>query len=357
MHRTLIRTAMIAALAVLAAFAGCSSDDPAAPDPPGSPSFTLPAGVYHTTSSITTCSGDEVQSSRGTRIWCSSEVIDELPGRLLCTPTMVNPDSLTINCSSTETEGTCTVSWTAMGTGSRNRTTGVWTLTAHVEITNQTPPACFNSFACFDLVLSVWMIEPVPAGCAFADLNKFEATVSGGPMDGLIPLNLWSEAVPVPGGVRWNVFGQYPDAAPGVRSTGEELEQNWTFAVYLEPIDPKSLPRTIQVSVPTGANASAGVDNSVIYSEYDNQGYSFLPVGGGGTVTVDTMDDNHIAGTIDLTIMGEPFQGPLTAAQEPTPRDVDGGFFVLRRWPPPPPPSLASKIGEQLLNSLRWSVE
>lgn len=355
MKAILLRTIALMAVVALAAVGGCSSDDetPSGPGGGGSGAFSLPAGTYDTSIDLQTCSGVPVQQSSSTEIWCKNEVIDELPGGLGCTPTKVNADSVTVNCSGTANDGGCSFDWTATGSGSRSG--DMWTLNVHVEVSNQNPPACFNDSTCFDMVLSADRIDDVPSACSYADIDRFEATVTGGPNAGKVPFYMFGSAFSDVSGIQWSASGGYPESIL-IRTAAQQSIDSWDFGFNLLSIDPKSLPVTVDVTAGILGQASAGVGNSVYYGEYnaqmDQYGYAS---GGGGTMTVQEMSDAYIAGTIDLNLMVTTYTGPIaTSAQETTPRGVSGGFFIRNQSAMARSASqFVTDLGRQMLRSLQ----
>ena len=354
-----IRTMALVAIVALVAFGGCSDDDPAAPPGGGggSSGLTLPAGVYNTSVVVTTCSGTPVINDGSTETWCSSELVDELPPGLDCSTTVVNADSVTVNCSGTDdVGGGCTISWTAIGSGTRVGDT--WTLNVRVEVSNQNPPDCFNDSTCLDMVLTAEKIEDPPTACAYADANTFNSTITGGPMAGKVPFIMGGGSSSGPGGIVWSFGGSYPEQI-FIAASSAGLAQGWSIGFDLNAIDPKSLPFTANIFASSGQANSAGQgDGFVYYNESDpDTGHNAFASGGGGTVTVQEISNQHIAGTISLDILVTTYTGPqASAAQETSPRTISGGFFILQEGPRAEQ-SFAASLAQRMLQSLRGTVE
>jgi hypothetical protein len=353
----LFRMMALSALVALVAFTGCSSDDdPAAPPGPGGGGgFTLPAGVYTTSMLIETCVGVPIVNDGSTEVWCTGEIVDELPGGLYCTPVQVGDDSVTVDCSGTEDlGGGCSIAWTAVGGGKRMGDT--WSLSVHIEIVD-TPDGCYRDPTCLDVTMSAMRIGDPPSACTYAEANTFNSTITGGPMAGRVPFSMGGGASSGPGGISWGFGGQYPEQDfPVPASSG--LRDGYSIGFSLDSIDPKSLPRTLNVSAGGNLVNSAGqTEGFVNYSEYDSENnHEAFSSGGGGTVTVQEVSDLHIAGTISLNIDVMSYSGPQNAgAQETSPRTITGGFYIQNDVSERA--SVPGVIAHRLLQSLRGYVE
>ena len=363
MKTILFRTMALTAVLALVAFGGCSSDDdPAAPPGGGgSPAFSLPAGTYNVTFDIKDCAGGLIQDESALEIWCKAEVIDELPGDLDCSPTPVGTDSMTIDCSGTVNEGGCSFSWTATGGGKKVGDT--WTLSFRLETMNEAPPGCSGiGAACVDAVISAEMVAGPPTACTYADINTFESTVSGGPMDGKVPFDIgFANHSTQPGGEQWSFFGFYSTGdILTAQATAGGFGQSYNFSVDLSPIDPKALPVTVPVTITTGGgNSATGNGNTATYNEYDyDTGFNYSSTGGDGSLTVNEISSQYIAGTMQLNVQGMSYSGPGAASQEITTRSVSGGFYVDTRTMDQDraSASLAAQLSRSMVNSLRGYV-
>ena len=358
MKTTLFRMMTLAALVALVAMAGCSSDDdPAAPPPPGGGGgFTLPAGIYQTSMRIEDCTSTPILSEGSTEVWCNGEIVDELPGGLYCTPVKVGDDSVTVDCSGTEDlGGGCMISWTALGGG--KLVGDRWELQVNITIVD-TPDGCYTDTPkCMHVTMSAERVGDPPSACAYADANVFNSTVSGGPMAGKVPFSMGGGSTLGPGGIAWNFGGEYPER-DFIATASAGTSEGWSIGFSLDAVDPKALPRTLNVSAGGRLTNSAGqTEGFMNYSEYDpDSGHEAFTSGGGGTVTVQEVSDTHIAGTISLNVDMMTYSGPQgSSAQETTPRTISGGFYIQNNASEQA--SVPGVIAHKLMRSFRGVVE
>jgi len=347
---------VITAVVTMVALGGCSDDDPAAPPGGGNSGFSLPAGEYRTSYAEGDCSAPLGPGTSSTEFWCSDEILDEI-GDYSCKPTVVNADTILIDCSGTEVVGdTCTINWTATGLGWREGSK--WTLDVQVEFEDN-PDGCYPGAACIHIVMSAERVGDPPSACNYADLNTFNSTIGGGPMAGRVPFIMRGSSFSTENGLQWYLAGIYPEPDYFQGSSTVQRE-GWLIEFFLPPIDRESLPFEAHVvGISDRANSAAQSSGSVYYGENNGKEYRAYSSGGGGTVTVQEISTTHIAGTISLDIEVTESTGPRTsAAQDPLSRTITGGFYV--EPPPPPPPtteSLARSLGQRMLRSLRGYVE
>jgi len=356
MKSILLKTFALSLVVALAAFGGCSDDDPAAPPGGGGGGggFSLPAGVYNTSFAQTVCGNLMPPGRPSVEVWCSDEVVDEI-NDFDCKPTMLNADTILIDCSGTEVvDDTCTVDWMATGIGWRAE--DKWTLEVKVEVVDD-PEGCYDGPTCLDIVMSAERTGDRPEGCNYADANTFNATITGGPMGGNVPFEMYGGSTPDTGGIRWNFSGNYPPSE-SPRGPGVVQSRHQSIGFGLEAIDPQSLPFPADVDAGGTRQGSAGQAGGYVwYDEYDLD-YSANAIGGGGTVTVNVLTNMYIAGSIDLDVDMSEHTGPRTsAAQDPLSRTITGRFFVVRSEVNAAQQGLGATLAQRMLRSLRSYVE
>ena len=330
---------LLRAMLVVAVFAlsttGCGSDDPAGPGGGGGGGGTvgskIAAGVYDITLSQWTCGMTDTATAMLEQVACADFTFDEL-FELSC-PVVISNNSFTIDCTFNEDDGFCSYTQRVQATGTLVGNT--WTITGTVTTTNENPPGCSGEAPCYNVRVVVEMVSGTPSACTYADANTVEATVSGGPLAGNTDFVAMGSSFGGPGAYSWSIF-----AGAGTGFTpkqGSAALNSANLALELQDLDENSLPATFTIAV-TGGGASSSSplarsssllpSGSAYYYDQTTAGAYFYSTGGTGSITVNEVSDNHIAGTINsLAIQGMTMPA---GGGTPTPgtRSITGGFHV-----------------------------
>ena len=324
---------VVAALVALVPFAiGCGSDDPSGPGGGGGGGGgdkDLAPGMYQVTFDTSICpvpgSGHEATGggpSVFTVVLCDDASWEELLD-IDCNGVDVVGDNLTIDCSYTDSDGGCTTTYRIQGSGSKSGNT--WTLNGTQTITSETPQGCSGNNACEQAMITVELIQSgAPTACSYADAMTVENTVGGGPNPGKFVMRAGGQSTPQGNNTWFWGFGGYYNSSETAKSN-----RNLSSLDFVTPlIDGTSLPATFPLAAQGFAKASAGDPVFMSYYEQLLSGSSFFSESvDQGTITINEVSDDHIAGTYSCTVSGTQFTPPSTSV--PGSRTLSGGFFVI----------------------------
>ena len=175
-----------------------------------------------------------------------------------------------------------------------------------------------------------------PAGCTYADVGTIALTVAGGPLAGKHVMDASGTGSDNGGGVISFTFGglwppQPPTAAAAIGGLSTSISMN----VYTPPISPQALPVTLPATILVGRASSAtagGVDTALLgYNEISGTTSFNATSVASGTVTINALSVEQIAGTMSLVLDGTQYDNGTPSSSQ---RTISGGYFVYNSVQP-----------------------
>lgn len=290
LHR--VRTTFAILVTLLATLnAGCSDDATKPVDI--KISAMVPPGEYAIALDISPCPATPAYAA-GVETWdfvaCRSVSWADLLDISDCL-VQSDGDSIWIDCTYTEDDGSCATTFRVIATGKRVGDT--WTITGSQTIGSDSPAGCSVDPDCQTIAVTLTgLAAGIPTACAWGDAQTITATIDRGLLAGDRSFLAGGFVTLGSSGWSWNISAIYP-GVPGYAANGADL------SLILPETGDQSLPQDIDIgfNVPGLANME--------YSEvYTNGGSFVMQSVDSGTVTIEEISERHVAGTFTVAMAG-----------------------------------------------------
>ncbi len=326
-----VRPFALVALGLTLVVVSCSSDSTTTPgNGNASQTLTLAPGVYILDGTIVDCATmNPIQSEHQTVPICVSDPVETFFG--FSCPIKRTGNTLSISCDLTnDVYAGCTVTTTIRGNGTVSGT--IYKLSGTIDFTDE-PVACADSTICWAFDLEFDKVDGAPSGCAYADVGTIALQVAGGSQPGKHILRATGGGANQGAGtISFGFSGTDSNVPLSALAPATSSDASVAINVAIPPIDPQTLPQTLPIEINLGATtASSGGAGSVntavlTYNEVDATNYFYATGVTSGSITVNELALNHIAGRMSMVLTGTQYTGGTPSQEQ---RTIAGGYFIF----------------------------